>query len=359
MVYLLLAIAAVYSLLWTIGLILTLRSPERNLIVPIIGLLGFLGLAAYSTTTMQEAVDNPHKLTAETYGKLTAGMSPDEVKSLFGDPAPIEEKYNLAAYHISMPKGLNRSLSKDTRHVERVEASMKIKISGEPSKANLGRRGEGLGAPANRERGGLTGVTLKLVEENSITYIVETADSDREVEQAEAAEGEPATFYSYWTYEDDDTPELVAAKIGEAIDATETWAAVGSSDEEPNMVTVKPALEANFGTACNEGACTVQVVAASEAEPVAEGEEEPPADVTGAIIIRSKTDGKPQEFRGGQEEAYVWIWDEKGVVLDTDFSNEDRIIVVGFDNHKVVSSVHSGLGIEATSKEEASDGGEG
>jgi hypothetical protein len=359
MVYLLLAIAAVYSLLWTVGLILTLRSSERNLIVPIIGLLGFLGLAAFSTSTMQEAEANPHMLTADRYSKLATGMTPDEVKSLFGDPAPIEQKYNLATYHIGMPKGLNRSLSKDTRHVERVEASMKIKVTGEPSKANLGRRGEGLGAPANYERGGLTGLSLKLVEENSITYIVETTDADREVEQAEVAEGEPATFYSYWTYEDDDTPELVAAKIGEAIEATEGWTAVGSTDEEPNMVTVKPALEANFGTACHEGACTLQVVAASEAEPVAEGEEIPPVDVTGAIILRSKTDGKPQEFRGGQEEAYVWIWDEKGVVLDTDFSNEDRIVVIGFDNHKVVSSVHSGLGIEATTKEEASEGGEG
>jgi len=335
MVYLLLAFAAVYTVLWLVGLALTVRSPERNLVIPALGLLGFIGLSGFAGMKTSEAMATPHQLTADKYSQLKAGMSPDDVKRLFGEPSPIDQKYDLATYHISMPKGLNRSLTMDSRHIERVEASIKIKISGEASKANLGRRGEGLGAPATRERGGLTGVSLKLIENENETIITE---------------GE------HWTYEDDDAPEVVAAKIAEAIEATEGWSAVGSTDEEPNMVTVKPKLEANFGTACNDGACTVQVVAASEPEPVAEGEEEPPLDVTGAIIIRSKTDGKPQEFRGGAEEAYVWIWDEKGVVLDTDFSNEDRIVVIGFDKHEVVSSVQSGLGIEAPP---AAEGGEG
>ena len=337
MVYLLLAFAALYTLLWLIGLGLTVRSPERNLVIPALGLLGFLGLSGFAGMKTQEAQANPHKLTAEAFSKLQEGMSPEEVKALFGEPSPIDQKYNLASYHIGMPKGLNRSLTMDSRHVERVEASMKIKISGEPSKARLGRRGEGLGAPANRERGGLTGLSLKLVENENETIITE---------------GE------HWTYEDDDTPEVVAKKIAEAIEATEAWSAVGSTDEEPNMVTITPALEANYGTACNDGKCTVQVVPATEPEPVAEGEEEPELDVTGAIIIRSKTDGKPQEFRGGQEEAYVWVWDEKGVILDTDFSNEDRIVVIGFDNHKVVASTQSGLGIAAPAAAPES-GGEG
>lgn len=337
MVYLLLAFAGIYSLMWLLGLVLTIRSPDRNLAVPAIGLLGFLGLSGFAGMKTTEAMDNPHKLTAEKFSQLKAGMSPDEVKGLFGEPAPIDKKYNLATYHIGMPKGLNRSLSMDQRHVDRIEASIKVKISGEPSEANL-RRGEGLGAPANLERGGLMGATLRLVENENETLITE---------------GE------HWTYEDNDTPEIVAKKIAEAIDATEAWAAVGSTDEEPNMVTITPELEANFGTACNDGACTVQVVAASEPE-VAEGEEsEEPADVTGAIIIRSKTDGEPQEFRGGSEEAYLWIWDEKGRVLDTDFSNVDRIVVVGFDKHAVVSSVQSGLGIEAPPAEAPAAGGEG
>lgn len=335
MVYLLLAFAALYTLLWLVGLALTVRSPERNLIIPALGLLGFVGLSGFAGMKTQEAMGSPHLLTAEKYNQLQAGMSPDDVKNLFGDPSPIDQKYNLATYHIGMPKGLNRSLSMDTRQLDRVEASIKIKIAGEPSKANLGRRGEGLGAPANKERGGLTGVSIKLIENENETIITE---------------GE------HWTYEDDDTPEVVAKKLGEAIEATESWTAVGSTDEEPNMVTVKPALEENFGTACHDGTCTVQVVAASEPEPVAEGEEEPPIDVTGAVIIRSKTDGKPQDFRGGQEEAYVWIWDEKGVVLDTDFSNEDRIVVIGFDKHKVISSSQAGLGIQAPAKKEGGEG---
>lgn len=335
MVYLLLAFAGIYSILWIVGLALTLRSPERNLVVPALGVLGFLGLTGFAGMTANEALDNPHQLVADKYTKLEVGMNPDQVKALFGDPSPIDQKYELTTYHIGMPKGLNRSLSKDQRHIDRIEATAKIKISGEPSRARLGRRGEGLGAPANRERGGLTGVSIKLVENENETIITE---------------GE------HWTYEDDDTPEIVAKKIGEAIEATEAWSAVGSTDEEPNMVTITPALESNFGTACNDGNCTVQVVPATEPEPVAEGEEEPEIDVTGAIIIRSKTDGKPQDFRGGAAEAYVWIWDEKGVVLDTDFSNADRIVVVGFDDHKVVSFVQAGLGIEAPP---AKEGGEG
>ncbi|HCH61234.1 MAG: hypothetical protein CL927_17145 [Deltaproteobacteria bacterium] len=339
MVYLLLAFASIYCLLWIVGLALTMRSSERNLAVPALGVLGFMGLTGFAGMTATEALDNPHKLVAEKYTQLEVGMNPDQVKALFGDPAPIEQKYELTTYHIGMPKGLNRSLSKEKRHVERVEASMKVKISGEPSKANLGRRGEGLGAPANRERSGLMGLSLKLVENENETIITE---------------GE------HWNYEDDDTPEIVAKKIGEAIDATESWTAVGSTDEEPNMITIEPALEANFGTACNEGNCTVQVVAASEPEPVAEGEEEPALDVTTAVIIRSKTDGKAQDFRGGASEAYVWIWDEKGVVLDTDFSNADRIVVVGFDDHKVVSFIQAGLGVEAPpAKKAAADGGAG
>ncbi len=386
MVYLLLAFAGIYSILWLVGFTLTLRSPERNLVVPIIGLVGFMGLTSFAGMKANEALDNPHRLMADKYTQLEKGMNPDQVKALFGDPAPIEEQFELTKYHISMPKGLNRSLSKENRHVERIEASMKIKIVGEPSAANLGRRDEGLGAPANRERGGLTGAVLKLVENDNWTLIAETNFStktfNKDVEEQTGedewtavaagadleagktyrnAEGQVFTF-AFWTYEDDDTPEIVARKIGEAIDSTESWVGVGSTDEEPNMVTITPELEENFGTACNDGKCTIQVVAASEPEPVAEGEATPPLDVTTSIIIRSKTDGKPQVFRGGASEAYVWIWHEKGVLLDTDFSNEDRIVVVGFDDHKVVGMVQAGLGVQAPAAPKApaaSNGGSG
>jgi hypothetical protein len=383
MVYLLLAFAGIYSILWLVGLTLTLRSPDRNLLVPIIGLLGFVGLTSFAGMKANEALDNPHRLLAEKYTQLEQGMNPDQVKALFGDPAAMDEVFELTTYHIGMPKGLNRSLSKEQRHVERIEASMKVKIAGEPSKANLGRRGEGLGAPANRERGGLTGAVLKLVENDKWTLVAESGfdtesyntgleeqtgeDSwsalaaSSEIEAGKTyrtAEGQVFSFV-FWTYEDDDTPEIVAKKMGEAIDSSPAWLGVGSTDEEPNMVTITPELEENFGEACNGGNCTVQVVAASEPEPVAEGEAKPELDVTTSIIIRSKTDGKPQEFRGGASEAYMWIWAEDGVVLDTDFSNEDRIVVVGFDNHKVVGMVQAGLGVQAPEAAKKSEGGEG
>jgi hypothetical protein len=238
MVYLLLAFAGIYSILWLVGLTLTLRSPDRNLLVPIIGLLGFVGLTSFAGMKANEALDNPHRLLAEKYTQLEQGMNPDQVKALFGDPAAMDEVFELTTYHIGMPKGLNRSLSKEQRHVERIEASMKVKIAGEPSKANLGRRGEGLGAPANRERGGLTGAVLKLVENDKWTLIAEsgfdTKSYNTELEEQtgedawsalaagseieagktyRTAEGQVFSF-AFWTYEDDDTPDIVAIKIG-------------------------------------------------------------------------------------------------------------------------------------------------
>ena len=328
MVYVLLAFAALYSLLWGIGLLLTLRSSERSLPVPLLGVVGFLGLAAFSSMKTTEAMENPHKLTAEAYTALKEGMGPDNVKALLGEPAPLDKVYDLTAYHISMPKGVNRSLSMKQRHVDRVDATVKLKIVGEPSDANL-RRGEGLGSPANLERNGVMGMEIVLVENENETRILEGED---------------------WTYEDDMAAEDVTKAIAEAIDGTDGWMATAEDEDNPNLLTITPELEANFGTACNEGKCTVQVVAASEPEPVAEGEEEPAADVTSAVRIRSKADGKPADFRGGEEESYIWIWDEKGVVLDTDFSNADRIIVVAFTKDEMVATVQAGLGIQAVAK---------
>ena len=328
MVYLLFAFAGLYSILWTIGFVLTLRSPDRILTVPVLGMFGFVGLAAFAGMKTTEAMENPHKLTAEAYSALEEGMSPDNVKALFGEPAALEKVYNLTRYHISMPKGVNRSLTMKQRHVDRIDASLKLKIVGEPSEANL-RRGEGLGAPANAERGGLMGVEIVLIENENEIRILEGED---------------------WNYENDMAAEDVAVAIAEAIDSTESWIATAEDENNPNMLVITPELEANFGTLCNDGACTVQIRPATEAEPVAEGEEEPEPDVTNAIRIRSKADAEPAEFRGGEEESYVWIWDEKGVVLDTDFSHSDRIIVVAFTKDVVVSSVQAGLGIEAAAK---------
>jgi hypothetical protein len=328
MVYILLAFAAIYSLMWGVGLLLTLRSPDRSLPVPVLGVLGFLGLAAFSSMKTTEAMENPHKLTAEAYTALKEGMGPDNVKALLGEPAPLEKVYDLAGYHISMPKGVNRSLSMKQRHVDRIDASVKLKIVGEPSDANL-RRGEGLGSPANLERNGVMGMQIVLLENDNEIRILEGED---------------------WTYEDDMAAEDVAKAIAEAIDGTDAWIATADDEDNPNMLTITPELEANFGTACNEGSCTVQVVPATEAEPVAEGEEAADTDVMNAIRIRSKADGKPAEFRGGDEESYLWIWDEKGVVLDTDFSNADRIIVVAFTKDKLMATVQAGLGIEGPAK---------
>ncbi len=320
MAYLLLAFAAFYTLLWAAGLLLTLKSDgERNLPVPVIGLLMFLGLSGYVGMAANEAMNNPPKVTADNFGKLSTGMSLDDVKGVLGEPAPADKDFDLASYRISFPEPVTRRLRGGMKHADRIEANVKLKIVGEPSKANL-RRGEGLGAPANAERGGLMGLTLVLTENENETRIVE---------------GE------HWTYEDDMSAEDVAKKIAEAIDATEAWSAEGSTDDEPTMVTITPALEANFGSACNDGKCTIQVAAASEPE-----EEGADLDVTGAVRIRSRADGKPADLRGGEDETFVHIWQENGVLLDADFSTDHRMVIAGFIKGELVGTTQSGLGIE-------------
>lgn len=329
MAFLLLAFSAFYSLLWALGVLLTLKSDgERNLPVPVIGLLVFLGLSGYVGMRANEAMSNPPKVTAENFAQLADGASVDAAKALFGEPAGDDDEFDFASYRISFPEKVTRRLRSGMRSAERVEASIKLKIVGEPSEANM-RRGEGLGAPANAERGGLMGLTIVLVENENETRIVE---------------GE------HWNYEDNMTAEDVAKKIAEAIDATEAWAAEGSTDDEPTMVTITPALESNFGSACNDGKCTVQIAAASEPE-----EEGAPLDVTGAVRIRSRADGKPADLRGGEDETFVKIWQEDGVLLDGDFSTDNRMVIAGFIKGELVGKTHSGLGIEETQSEEGGE----
>jgi hypothetical protein len=330
MAFLLLAFSAFYTLLWAAGLLLTLKSDgERNLPVPVIGLLAFLGLSGYVGMAANEAMNNPPKVTAENYGKISEGASLDDVTAVLGAPAPDDKDFDFASYRISFPEKVTRRLRSGMRKAERVEASVKLKIKGEPSKANL-RRGEGLGAPANAERGGLMGLTIVLTENENETRIVE---------------GE------HWTYEDDMSAEDVAKKIAEAIDATDAWTAEGSTDDEPTMITIEPELEANFGSACNDGACTVQIAAASEPE-----EEGAPLDVTGAVRIRSRADGKPADLRGGEDETFVKIWQEDGVLLDGDFSTDHRMIIAGFIKGELVGKTQANLGIEEAPAED--EGGE-
>lgn len=320
MAFLLLAFSAFYTLLWCVGLLLTLKSDgDKNLPVPIMGLLLFLGLSGYVGMAANEAMNNPPKLTPEAFNKIQPGMSLDDLTALMGQPGADEAPYDFTAYRISYPDDVTRRLRSDMRIAERVDAVAKLKIVGEPSKANL-RKGEGLGAPADAERGGVMGLTIILVENENETRITE---------------GE------HWTYEDDMTAEDVAKKIGEAIDASESWIAVGSTDDEPTTVAITPELESNFGTACNEGRCTIQIAAATElAEDAEEGT---PLDVTGAIRIRSRNDGKPSDFRGGEDETFVKIWTEKGVLLDADFSTDNRMIIAGFVKGQTVGATQSGL----------------
>ena len=318
MAYVLLAFALLYSLLWAIGLVLTLRSPDRSLPIPVLGTLGFLGLTGFAGLQTSASLDHPHKLTADTFNKLSDGMTPDQVMEILGEPKALEEKMDIAAFHINYPDAIKARISSEKRFADRVDADVKIKIAGEPSKARLS-RGEGLGAPANKERGGVWGLDILLIENGNETHI---------------KEGE------HWTYEDDMTAEVVTQKIAEAIDATDAWVAATGGEDEPTVITIKPELEANLGTGCNENRCTVQVVAASE--PKEEGAE---LDVTGAVRIRAKADGKVQDFRGGEEAVVAHIWFEKGVLLDTDFSREDRIIVAAFQKEALVGLSQAGLGI--------------
>jgi hypothetical protein len=332
MAYLVLAISLLYALIWGAGLMLSLRSDGKKTVwIPVSGLLLFVGFSASSAMAVQTAMANPPKLTVENFLAATTGMSVDDLSGVFGAPKADEVQYDFKGeYSLVFPEEVNNRL-RGERHAEQVDAKLGIKISGEPGRAHP-RRGEGLGAMADEENNGLLGVEIAVMENGNMLRLVEGAEgSASELEE----EPEGTVEVKYWQYETDMTPEEVAKRLGELIDETDAWHAEGSPDSDPRSVFITPENEANGGTICNT-VCSAKV-----------------QNVTTAVGIRGFTDGTEQQFKGGEDETWVKVWQEDGVLMDADFSTNNRMIVAGFINDEMVGIVQSGLTLPPEAPAEA------
>jgi hypothetical protein len=296
MAYLVLAISLIYALLWGAGLMLSLRSDgNKSVWIPVLGLLLFVGFSAGSAMAVQTAIANPPRLTVQNFLAARVGMTPEDLNGLFGTPKPDDLNYDFKGdYSITFPEEVASRLR---------DATMSIKIVGEPGRVHP-TRGEGLGAPANEEKNGIVGLEIVLRENGNELRILEGQD---------------------WTYEEQMTAEDVAKKLGELIDASDAWHAQGSPDSDPRSVIITPEIETNRGTVCNE-ACSAQIM-----------------QVTTAANIRGFTDGSEQKFKGGEDETWVTVWQEDGVLMDADFSTSNHMIIAGFVKGEMVGITQSGL----------------
>lgn len=315
MAYLVLAISLLYALIWGAGLMLSLRSDGKKTVwIPVLGLLLFVGFSASSAMAVQTAMANPPLLTPENFFAAKAGMTEDALSGLLGTPKSDDIDYDFKnEYSLVFPEGVASRL-RDVRHAEQVDATMSIKITGEPGRVHP-TRGEGLGALAGgEETNGIVGAEIVLFENGNEFRVLE---------------GE------HWEYDAEMTAEDVAKKLGELIDASDAWHAEGSPDSDPRSVIITPEIETNGGTVCNES-CSAQIVQA-----------------TTAMGIRGFVDGTEQQFKGGEDETWVKVWQENGVLMDADFSTSNRMIIAGFINGEMAGIVQSGLDIPPDAPSEA------
>lgn len=308
MAYLMLVVGLVYSVTWGMGLMFASKSDgPRNTVFPALGLIAFLGLSVTSAMAAKDAMDNPEALTSAAYLGLAYNQSMEDVEGLLG-PAienPDRASFNLTGKGLVIPSDISARLPSGENSAEAIPAKLVLTVIGEPGRLN---QRDTLGAKAANENNGLSGLQIVLKEnDNEVTF----------------TEGED------WTYERDDTAEMVAKKIGEAIDAHESWNAEGSTEVAPTKVLIESALDTNVGTLGNEMEGWVATGANT------------------AMKVGIVDNGEPQTFRGGMDSVDLKFWLEKEAVLDGNFSMTDRLVLVGFIDGKLKAVRQSGIGLEA------------
>ena len=291
MAYLMLVVGLAYAVIWAIGLKFAAGSAgPRNVVVPAAGLLAFLGLSGVSAMAAKDAMDNPEILTPAAYLGLQYNNSTEEVLGKLGPAVedPDRRGYDLTGKGLVIPSEISARLPAGENDAEAINAKMVLTIIGDPGRRNQRKT---LGAKAANEGNGLSGLQIVLKEnDNEVTF----------------TEGEE------WTYENGDTAETVAKKIGEAIDAHPSWTAEGSTELAPTKVIIQSELEPNIGTIGN-----------SQEGWVATGKNT-------SVKVGIVDNGSAQKFRGGMDSVSLKFWFEKEAVLDGNFSMTDRLVLVGF-----------------------------
>jgi hypothetical protein len=304
MAYLMLVLGLGYSTIWGMGLFFSAKSDgPKNTIVPVLGLLAFLGLSGVSAKAAINAMDTTQRLTTEAYMGLAYNQSLEDVEGRLGKAIenPDRTTFNLTTIGIVIPGEISARLPSGENSADAIAAKMVLTIIGEPGKRNQRKT---LGGKAANEGNGLSGLQIVLKEnETEVTF----------------TEGEE------WTYENGDTPEAVAKKIGEAIDAHESWTAEGSSDIGPTKVIIESTLEVNIGALGNKMEGWVATGANT------------------SVKVGIVDNGSAQKFRGGMDSVTLKFWLEKEAVLDGNFSMTDRLVLVGFIDDKLRAVRQSGL----------------
>ncbi|MAY80142.1 MAG: hypothetical protein CL930_05070 [Deltaproteobacteria bacterium] len=308
MAYFVFVVGLIYSGVWAAGLMFTTKSSgDKNPIIPALGLVAFLGLSGMSAMAAKEAMDNPDRLIPDAYMSLKWSQTVDDLSAMFGNPhdGPPGDTQTLAGMGLIIPGEISSRLPDDAWDADAVSSRLILTVIGEPGRRN---QRDTLGAKAENEKNGMAGLQIVLKENtNEVTF----------------TEGQE------WTYENGDTAETVAKKIGEAIDAHPSWIAEGSPESSPTKVIINPELEANFGTKGNEMEGWV-------------------ATGKNTSFKVSYTDsGEPQKFTGGKDSVSLKFWYEQEDVLDGNFSMTDRIVMVGFLDNKLSSVHQSGIDLTA------------
>jgi hypothetical protein len=317
MAYLILVLGIGYSAAWGMGLLFATKSAgPKNTIVPALGLLAFLGLSGVSASAAMNAMDTQQRLDTPSYLKLAYDQSLEDVEGMLGKSIenPDRSTFDLTGKGIVIPSEISARLPSGENNAEAIPAKLILTIIGEPGKRN---QRNTLGGKAANEGNGLSGLQIVLKEnENEVTF----------------TEGEE------WTYENGDTPEAVAKKIGEAIDAHESWNAEGSPEIAPTKIIIESALETNIGALSNK----------------MEGWVATGANTSTKVGIVAN--GSAQKFRGGMDSVTLKFWLEKEAVLDGNFSMTDRLVLVGFVDNKLRAVRQSGLDLTIEQRGIVQDG---
>ena len=317
MAYLMLVLGLGYSLAWGMGLMFAAKSDgPKNPFVPGLGLLAFLGLSGVSASAAMTAMDTDQRLNTETYLKLAYDQSLGDVEGMLGKAIadPDRSTYDLTGKGIVIPSEISARLPSGENSADAIPAKLVLTIIGEPGKRN---QRNTLGGKAANEGNGLSGLQVVLKEnENEVTF----------------TEGEE------WTYENGDTAETVAKKIGEAIDAHESWNAEGSPEIGPTKVIIESALDTNIGALSNKMEGWVATGANT------------------SVKVGIVDNGSAQKFRGGMDSVTLKFWLEKEAVLDGNFSMTDRLVLVGFVDNKLRAVRQSGIELTIEQRAIVQDG---
>lgn len=304
MAYLMLVVGVIYSITWGSGLLFASKSNgPRNTIVPALGLLAFLGLSGMSAMAAKEAMDNPQLLTPEAFLGIEYNQTIENVEQLLGSAVenPDRASYNLTGRGLVIPSEISARLPTGENTAEAIPAKLVLTVIGDPGRRN---QRNTLGAKAANEGNGLSGLQIALRENgNEVTF----------------TEGED------WTYENGDTAEVVAKKIGEAIDAHESWIAEGSTELAPTKVIIESELDTNIGTLGNKMEGWVATGANT------------------ALKVGIVDNGSMQNFRGGMDSVDLKFWVENEAVLDGNFSMTDRLVLAGFIDGKLKAVRQAGI----------------